>query len=153
MRLARGALSTSSIALMALLTACSDSPQEPALEECPDNQVSLAVSEGPTPTFSWAPQCGMASLDLFPSAGGASLWVLYSGEQAAANPFRSGIVYGHAPRVLWRSPGPRRFRRGPNTPSSFTGVRGRPAGAAPAYRPGWRGFALDPERVCATGAA
>jgi hypothetical protein len=106
MRLARGALSTSSIALMALLTACSDSPQEPALEECPDNQVSLAVSEGPTPTFSWAPQCGMASLDLFPSAGGASLWVLYSGEQAAANPFRSGIVYGHAPPGALEVTGP-----------------------------------------------
>src|SRR5919112_4843126 len=106
MRLARGVFSRSSIALMAMVAACSDSPQEVPLEECPDNQVSVTVSEGVTPTISWTPRCGMASLDLFPSAGGASLWVLYSGEQAAANPFHSGIVYGHRPPGALEVTGP-----------------------------------------------
>ena len=106
MMLARGGFSAPSLTLLALLAACSDAPQEVALEECPDNQVSVVVSGGTTPTFSWTPQCGMASLDVFPSAGGSSLWVLYSGERSADNPFRSGIQYGHAPSGAVEVTGP-----------------------------------------------
>jgi hypothetical protein len=82
--------------LCLLLASCSDSPLEP-VEECPDNQVSVTVGQGVTPTFTWAPACGIASLNVFPAAGGPSLWVLYSGPHAADNPFRSGIRYGRAP--------------------------------------------------------
>jgi hypothetical protein len=91
---------------MAVLAACSDSPQEVPLEDCRDNQVSVTVSGGVTPTFSWTPRCGMASLDVFPSSGGASLWVLFTGEQAATNPFRSGIVYGQTPQGALEVTGP-----------------------------------------------
>ena len=85
------------LAAAAAAAACSGSTQESPLEECPDNQVTLSVSAGTTPTFSWSPSCGISSLDVFPSAGGAAVWVFYGGQQAATNPFRSGIRYGQAP--------------------------------------------------------
>jgi hypothetical protein len=106
MRLAQRVFRTLSIAMMTVLAGCSDSPQEAPLEECPDNEVVVTVSGGVTPTFSWTPRCGMASLYVFPSAGGASLWVLFSSEQAATNPFRSGIVYGQAPPSALEVTGP-----------------------------------------------
>jgi hypothetical protein len=106
MRLAQAVFSTSSIVLVTVLAGCSDSPQEAPLEECPDNEVIVTVSGGVTPTFSWTPRCGMASLDVFPSNGGASVWVLFSGEQAGTNPFRSGIVYGQAPPSALEVTGP-----------------------------------------------
>lgn len=94
------------LVLALLLWSCSDSPQAVPLEDCPENQVSVTVSPGSVPTFTWAPSCGIASLDVFPAAGGSSLWVLYSGEQAAENPFRSGIRYGHAPSGALQVTGP-----------------------------------------------
>jgi hypothetical protein len=48
----------------------------------------------------------MSSLDVFPAAGGSSLWVLYSGAEAAENRFRSGIAYGHAPPGALEVTGP-----------------------------------------------
>lgn len=93
-------------ALWLLFGACSNSPQEVQLEECPNDQVSVTVGGGSAPSFSWTPRCGMASLQVFPTDGGASLWVLYSGEQAVTNPFRSGIVYGQAPAGALEVTGP-----------------------------------------------
>jgi hypothetical protein len=75
-------------------------------EECPNNQVSVSVSSGSVPTFTWDPACGIASLDVFPAAGGSSLWVLYSGQQADENPFRSGLRYGRAPAGAIQVTGP-----------------------------------------------
>jgi hypothetical protein len=94
------------VALCLFLGSCSDPAQEAAPEECPDNQVSVSVSSGSVPTFTWAPACGIASLDVFPAAGGSSLWVLYSGQQADANPFRSGLRYGRAPAGAIQVTGP-----------------------------------------------
>lgn len=89
-----------------LLVACSDSPLRVLPEECPDNQVAVVVSPGSVPTFTWSPACGIASLDVFPRAGGPSLWVLYSGPRAAENPFRSGIRYGRPPLGALQVTGP-----------------------------------------------
>jgi hypothetical protein len=94
-----------SLSLCLLVGSCSDSPQAPA-EECPDNQVTLTVSSGSVPIFSWEPACGIASLDVFPAVGGASTWVLYAGQRAAENPFRSGIRYGRAPAGALEVTGP-----------------------------------------------
>jgi hypothetical protein len=100
------------IALSVLLAACSDSPQEPPLEECVDNQVTLTATQGAVPTFSWSPSCGMSSMQVFPSSGGASVWVFYGGEQAETNPFRSPINYGHAPSGAFVATGPEPLRAG-----------------------------------------
>jgi hypothetical protein len=94
------------VALLVLLGGCSDNVHDVPLEECPDNQVSVSVSAGVQPIISWTPTCGMSSLNLFPAAGGASLWVLYSGSQASENPFRSGIRYGDAPEGALEVTGP-----------------------------------------------
>jgi hypothetical protein len=89
-----------------LLASCSNGMQDVPLEECPGDQVSVAVSGGVSPTISWTPSCGISSLDVFPTAGGASLWVLYSGAQAPENPFRSGIRYGRPPAGALEVTGP-----------------------------------------------
>ena len=95
-----------SLALAVLLASCSSGMHDVPLEECPGDEVSVTVSGGPSPMISWAPGCGMSSLDVFPTAGGSSLWVLYSGDQAVENPFRSGIRYGHAPAGALEVTGP-----------------------------------------------
>jgi hypothetical protein len=66
--------------LCLLLASCSDSPLEP-VEECPENQVSVTASPGVTPTFTWAPACGIASLNVLPTAGGPSPSPLISGTE------------------------------------------------------------------------
>ena len=103
---------TQLVVLSALLGACGDSPHEVSLEECPNDEVTVTVSAASPPQFSWSPRCGMASLQVYPSAGGPSVWVLYSGGQAATNPFRSGIVYGHAPVGALEVTGPAPLSRG-----------------------------------------
>ena len=120
----------------ALLAACSGSPQEVPPEDCPDNQVSLTVSEGLTPRFSWAPRCGMASVNVFPTAGGASLWVLYSGQEAAANPFHSGITYGRAPAGAIEVTGPVPLSRGTEYTVIVYRWIGDPGGSGVLYQAG-----------------
>lgn len=67
---------------------------------CSDEPVSVTVSAGTTPTFAWAPACGMASLQVRPVSGApGSGWTLYTGELAPKNPLRSGIRYGSRPPV------------------------------------------------------
>ncbi len=94
------------LAVAVLLASCSNGMQDVPLEDCPGDQVSVTVSGGLSPTISWTPSCGMSSLDVFPSAGGSSLWVLYSGARSPENPFRSGIRYGHAPASALEVTGP-----------------------------------------------
>jgi hypothetical protein len=114
-----------SLAFMVLLASCSSGLQDVPFEECPGDEVSVTVSGGLSPTFSWAPGCGMTSLDVFPSAGGSSLWVLYSGGQAVENPFRSGIRYGDAPAGALEVTGPVRLAVG----TEYTVVLYRSVGA------------------------
>lgn len=106
MNLVRPNLLAASVGLMGLLGSCSGDPSDVPLEDCPGDTVALAVSAGRAPMISWTPACGMSALDVFPAAGGSSLWVLYSGAQAAENPLRSGIAYGHAPRGALEVTGP-----------------------------------------------
>ena len=95
-----------SLAPSLLLAGCSSGMQDVPLEECTGDQASVTVSDGLSPMISWAPGCGMSSLDVFPTAGGSSLWVVYSGDQALENPFRSGIRYGDAPAGALEVAGP-----------------------------------------------
>ena len=116
---------TPSLALMALLPSCSNGIQDAPFEECPGDEVSVTVSVGLSPTISWAPGCGMSSLDVFPSAGGSSLWVLYSGGQAVENPLHSGIRYGGAPAGALDVTGPMRLTVG----TEYTVILYRSVGA------------------------
>jgi hypothetical protein len=95
-----------SLVVAALLLSCSGGMQEVPLEDCPGDQVDVTVSAGLSPTISWTPACGIGSLDLFPTAGGSSLWVLYTGDQALQNPCHSGIRYGQAPAGALEVTGP-----------------------------------------------
>ncbi|HSE96364.1 MAG TPA: hypothetical protein VLD61_10750, partial [Methylomirabilota bacterium] len=99
----RGA--TGRLALVTLLgvgpaaAGCDDSTAPAAAVPCePDQAVTIAVSVELAPRFTWDPACGMASLSVY-LAGGApnGMWILYSGEDAADNPLRSGIRYGVTP--------------------------------------------------------
>jgi hypothetical protein len=85
--------------LPALTLACSDGVEPTPIVPCTDEQeVEIVVSGHRTPVFTWAPACGMASLQVFPTTGtGGSSWVLYTGPNAHQNPLRSGIRYGDAP--------------------------------------------------------
>jgi hypothetical protein len=99
-------MSVGPFALAVLVASCSNGVQDVPLEVCPGDQVSVTVSGGLSPTISWAPSCGISSLMVYPTAGGSALWVLYSGQQAAENPFRSGIRYGQAPAGALEVTGP-----------------------------------------------
>ncbi len=77
---------------------CSDSFGFDPIVACSDSQtVTVQVTASVTPRFTWAPACGMASLQVFLDSGGAGRWIVYSGPAAPENPLPSGIRYGQLP--------------------------------------------------------
>ena len=84
-------------ALVGSSLGCSEA-SAPPVEACPgDPQVTVQVSAGTRPTFSWTPACGMTSIRVFPMDAPAAVWVVYGGSIAVSNPFRSGTRYGQSP--------------------------------------------------------
>ena len=75
---------------------CSDSPSEPTFEPCPGDAVTVTVSAGLTPLFTWTPACGVAFLQVFPAAGGGNLWTVWA-DSGSENPIPSGVRYGTTP--------------------------------------------------------
>jgi hypothetical protein len=65
---------------------------------CADTQsVQVHVTTGDAIRFTWAPGCGMSSIQVWADTGMSAAWVVYSGSHAAENPLPSGIVYGQLP--------------------------------------------------------
>jgi len=65
---------------------------------CVDSQsVSVHVSPGTSPRFTWSPACGMSSLQVVAESTGIGSWIVYSGSQAATNPLPSGVRFGQLP--------------------------------------------------------
>jgi hypothetical protein len=81
---------------LSLLT-CSDSAFEPIVACTDDQEVTIQVSAGATPRFTWDPSCGMASIQVWATETSSDGWVLYSGSHAAENPLPSGLRYGEVP--------------------------------------------------------
>lgn len=87
------------VALAAGSLACSDPTSQPALDPCPGDSVTLQAGSGVTPLFTWSPDCGVAFLEVYPAAGGASRWTVYADSSSAdENPIRTGVRYGMRPR-------------------------------------------------------
>jgi len=79
-------------------TGCSESLGFDPIIACSDSQtVTLQVTASISPRFTWAPACGMASLQVLADSGGAARWIVYSGSAAPENPLPSGIRYGQLP--------------------------------------------------------
>jgi hypothetical protein len=75
------------------LSGCSDEIGPDELPEC-SGPVSLAVTPGATPTFSWTPSCRLAFLVVEPDENGTDLWsIITRGENALAPP----VTYGDPP--------------------------------------------------------
>ncbi len=66
-------------------------PEE--LTDCPA-QVTLDLSAGKTPTFSWTPACGLAVLAVEAVNGGADQWSIVTPGMNAIEP---GVRYGEVP--------------------------------------------------------
>ena len=80
------------------LAACSGNSLEP-IRPCPgDDWVTIDVSPGTTPRFTWRPACGMAQLGVVPIADSFHGWRLYAADMAE-NPLPSGIRYGEVPEM------------------------------------------------------
>jgi hypothetical protein len=78
--------------------ACSDGVEPTPTVPCDENQdVTLSVSSGASPVFTWAPACGMAALEVMAEADATFTWALSTGPQAPQNPLRSGVRYGDVP--------------------------------------------------------
>ena len=85
-------------AVLPIASGCSDSLGFEPIIACADSQsVSVQVSSSGIPRFTWAPTCGMASIQVFADSDGTGRWVVYSGPAAAENPLPSGIRYGQVP--------------------------------------------------------
>ncbi len=87
--------------------ACSDSA-EPGFEDCSESSVTIEVSAGLTPTFSWSPACGVAFLYVTQGEGNI-LWMLRAATGTSIpNPIASGLRYGRTPRHghVWEGPEP-----------------------------------------------
>ncbi len=96
---------------------CSDSPSEPRFVACPEDVVTMEASGGLTPLFTWTPACGVAFLEVYPSAGGGALWTIQSEAGTnPENPIRSGVRYGVTPAGGHTLAGPQSLQAG----SSYT---------------------------------
>jgi hypothetical protein len=83
--------------LVLVVAGCSDGVGPRPIQSCAhDQEVNVIVSTDPAPLFTWAPPCGLASLQVW-DQNQTSGWVLYTGSRAADNPLRSGIRYGDVP--------------------------------------------------------
>jgi hypothetical protein len=75
------------------LSGCSDAIGPDELPEC-SGPVTLEVTSGRTPTFSWTPSCRLSLLVVELDDGGGEVWsVLTRGENALAPP----VIYGDTP--------------------------------------------------------
>ena len=75
------------------LSGCADDIGPDELPECSD-PVTLAVSAGTTPTFSWTPLCRLSFLVVGPDESGTDVWsIITRGENALAPP----VTYGDPP--------------------------------------------------------
>lgn len=79
------------------LSSCADNAFEPIVACSDDQVVTVRVSAGTTPRFTWRPSCGMASVQVAATETSSDGWVLYSGSHAAENPLPSGLRYGEVP--------------------------------------------------------
>jgi hypothetical protein len=77
---------------------CSDGLDPTPSVPCEANQdVTVSVGTGSRPVFTWAPACGMASLEVMAETDALFTWALSTGFGAAQNPLRSGVRYGEVP--------------------------------------------------------
>ena len=75
------------------LSGCSDEIGPDELPEC-SGPVTLEVTSGTTPTFSWTPRCRLSFLVVERDEGGSDVWsILTRGENALAPP----VIYGDTP--------------------------------------------------------
>jgi hypothetical protein len=100
-----------SLVLLSFLS-CSDSAFEPIVTCTDDQEVSVQVGPGTTPRFTWDPNCGMASVQVWATATSTDGWVLYSGSHAAENPLPSGLRYGEVPPLGLAPAAPTPLSRG-----------------------------------------
>ena len=94
-----------------LLVSCSDG-FEPIVACTDDQEVTIQVSAGTTPRFTWDPSCGMASVQVLATETSRDGWVLYTGSHAAENPLPSGLRYGEVPPNGLETTDPVALRRG-----------------------------------------
>lgn len=75
------------------LSGCSDEIGPDELPEC-SGPVTLEVTSGETPTFSWTPRCRLSFLVVELDEGGSDVWsILTRGENALAPP----VTYADTP--------------------------------------------------------
>ena len=99
-------------AVALLLLSCSDSAFEPIVDCTDEQEVTVLVSGGTTPRFTWDPSCGMASVQVWATGTSSDGWVLYSGSYASDNPLPSGLRYGEVPPKGLAPADPTPLRRG-----------------------------------------
>ena len=85
------------LAVALCTTACgsdaqSTGPEQP-LPEC-TGDVSVQVSAGTQPTFTWTPACRLFFLNVEPATSGEDLWLVIS---RGANRIAPGVTYGILP--------------------------------------------------------
>jgi hypothetical protein len=92
---------------------CSNSPSQPTFEPCAGETVTMQVSPGLTPLFTWSPTCGVGFLEVYPAVGGAALWTVSAESDAGPeNPISSGVRYGTTPLHARTVAGPEPLQSG-----------------------------------------
>ncbi|MCG3776852.1 MAG: hypothetical protein JW395_3723 [Nitrospira sp.] len=82
------------LATFTLLSGCSDdSTSSTELPDC-TGEVTITVSAGTTPQFSWAPACQLFFLIVEPAASGEDLWSIGT---EGANEISPSVRYGTVP--------------------------------------------------------
>jgi hypothetical protein len=90
---------------------CSAPPTAVVMSSCASTKVTVVVSTGPVPIYSWSPSCGVSFLMVQTDGGGSALWTVY-GNSTTDNPIGSGVRYGLTPAEARTVAGPEPLRSG-----------------------------------------
>jgi hypothetical protein len=90
---------------------CSAPPTAVVMSSCASTKVTVVVSTGPVPIYSWSPSCGVSFLMVQTDGGGSALWTVY-GNSSTDHPIMSGVRYGLTPAEARTVAGPEPLRSG-----------------------------------------
>lgn len=85
----RGNRLAGTVLMFAAALSCSSDPDDGRCQE----QLTFSITAGITPTFSWAPECGVAQLRVTRDEDDAEIWAFVASSNSVTGP----VTYGQAP--------------------------------------------------------
>jgi hypothetical protein len=112
MRLIAGLLVSAGVTAGNTFSCSAGAPTAAVSDLCPQNSVTIQITMGIAPVYSWSPPCGMSRLVVSADSQAAAVWTVDGNVDAVENPIQSGVRYGQTPDFGRTVAGPEPLERG-----------------------------------------